>query len=154
MEVFKKHEQVLLDLFTKDEIINNFNLTINPYIESFNKVSETFRMQIEMVENLDKNIDLFLKNFHKIKQKHQDFIDSMQQNISNFDEKYDGLNFINLIQSAKVDDILIQKLKTGINVDKKFPALHTDTICKIISYDNDTNISHVQRMKQLLFVIL
>ena len=42
MEVFKEHERVLLDVFTKDEIISNFNLTINPYLESFNKLSDTF----------------------------------------------------------------------------------------------------------------
>ena len=42
MEVFKKHEKVLFDLFTKDIIITNFNIMINPSIESFNKVSEIF----------------------------------------------------------------------------------------------------------------
>ena len=63
MNVFKKHEKVLIYLFTQDEIINNFKLTINTHLESFNKVSETFWVQIEMTNNIDKNIDLFQKNF-------------------------------------------------------------------------------------------
>ena len=140
MKLFKEHEQVLLDIFTKDTIITNFNLTINLYLESLNKISETFRMQIEIVENLDKNIDLFRKNFPKIKQKHKNIVESIQQNISNFDELYENLNFIDHLRSAKLNDILLQKLDTAIisSIDKKIPRLHTDTIYKIISYDNNT----------------
>ena len=63
MKVFKEHENVLLDLFSKDATMTNFNTAINPYLESFNKISETFQMQIEMVENLNNNIDYFLKIF-------------------------------------------------------------------------------------------
>ena len=65
MKLFKEHEKVIFNLFNKDKIIDNFNLTITPYLESFNKVSETFEMQIETVENIDKNIDLLTKNFTK-----------------------------------------------------------------------------------------
>ena len=137
MKVFKEHEQLMIDLFTKDEIINNFTLTINPYLESFNKISETFRMQIEMVENLDKNIVLLLDNLSKIKQKHKDLIDIVQQNISNFDELYNNLQLINPIQLAKSKEILVQKLKIS-KIDKKISILHTQSIHKIINYDNNT----------------
>ena len=141
MKAIQNHEKVLLDLFTKDIIINNFNVMINPYLESFNKISETFRMQIEMVENLDKNIALLLNNVSKINQKYKDLIDIVQYNISNFDELlYNNLNFIDYVQSAKLNDILLQKLQTGIisKIDKMIPKLHTDIIYKIISYDNNT----------------
>ena len=37
IKIFKEHEQVLLDLFTKDEVINNFTLMITPYLESLIK---------------------------------------------------------------------------------------------------------------------
>ena len=140
MKVYKEHEQLLIDLFTKDDIMTNFNFAINPYLESFNKISETAQMQIETIENIDKNIILLLNNFPKIKQNHKDLIDSLQQNISNFDELYDNLSFINKIHSAKLNGILLQKLKTGVigNIDKKFPRLHTNVIYKIISYEKDT----------------
>ena len=133
---FKEHEQVLLDLFNRDEIINNFTLTINPYLESFNKTSEIFRWQIEMIENLDKNIDLLMKNLPKINQKHKDLVDIVKQKISNFDELYNNIKLINPIQSAKSNEILIQKLKT-IKIDIKIPRLHTSNIWKIISYENN-----------------
>ena len=140
MKIFKEHEQVLLDVFTKDEVIINFNLTINPYLESFNKVLEIFQMQIETVENYDKNIALLINNFPKINQKHKDLADIVRQKISNFDELYDNIKLINPIRLAKSNEILLQKLKTHIsgNIDKKIPRLHTDVINKIISYDNYT----------------
>ena len=137
IKAFKEHEQVLLDVFTKDEIINNYNITIIPYLETFNKVSETFRCQIEMVENYDKNIDLLMKNLPKINQKLNDIVDSVQQKISNFDELYNDIKLINPIQSGKSKEILLQKFKT-IKIDKNIPRLHTDIITKIISYDNNT----------------
>ena len=141
MKIFKEHEQVLVDLVTNDEIINNFNLMINTYLESFNKLLETFRMQIEMAENRDKSIDLLMKNLPKIDQKHKDIVNSVQQQISNLDELYNNVKLINPIQSAKLDEILLQKLKTGIitKIDKNIPRLHTDTIYKVINYNNNTN---------------
>ena len=76
---------MLLDLFNKDETINNFDFSITTYLKSFNIVSETFQRQIEIVENLDKNLALILSDFSKINKKHQDFVDLVGQNISNFD---------------------------------------------------------------------
>ena len=137
MKIFKKHEQVLIGLFTKEEINNNFNLTINSFIESYNKVSEIFQMQIETVENRYKNIDLLMKNLPKINQKHKDLADFVQQNISNFDELYNNIKLVNPMQSAKLDEILLQKLKNA-KIDKKVPRLHTSIIYKIIIYDNNT----------------
>ena len=136
MKILKKHEQVLLDVFNKDEIMNDFNLIINPYLESFNKVSETFRWQIEMVENYDKNIDLLAKNLPKINQKHKDLADIVQKKISKFDALYDNIKLVNPIQSIKSNEILLQKLK-NCKIDKNIPRLHTDTINKIISYDSN-----------------
>ena len=40
IEIINKHEQVVLDLFTKDEIMKGFELTINHYLESFAKISK------------------------------------------------------------------------------------------------------------------
>ena len=137
MKVFREHEKVLIDIFTKDEIINNFYLNINPYLESFNKVSETFSWQIETVENCDKNIDLLMKNMPKFNLKHKDFVDFMRKKISNFDELYKNIKLINPIQSAKSNEILLQKLKI-CKIDKNIPRLHTNSIYKIISYDNNT----------------
>ena len=120
MEIFKEHEKVLIDVFTKDEIIDNFNLMISPYLESFTRISETFKCQIEMVENNDKNIALLLNNFSKIKQEHKDLADIVQQKIKNFDQSYFN---INSIQLDKSNETLLQKLKAGIvgKIDKKIP---------------------------------
>ena len=136
MKIIKEHEQMFRDIFTKNEIMNNFQLAINPYLDSFNEISEAFLMQIEMVENSNKNMDLFLKNFSKINQKHKDIVDIVQQNISNFDELYDNLKLKDPIQSAKMNNILVEKIKkVEIN---KIPRLHTNTINKIINYENNT----------------
>ena len=83
MKVFKEHEKVLLDLFTKDAIMTNFH---QPLSRSFNKISETFQMQIEMVDNFDKNIALLLNSFPKVNKKHMHLVDLIRQNISNSDE--------------------------------------------------------------------
>ena len=149
MKVFKEHEQVLLNVFTKDEIINNFNITITPYLETFNKVSETFRCQIETVENLDKNIDLLMKNLPKINQKHKYVADIVQQKIPNFDELYDNIKLVNPIQCAKSNEILIQKLKTT-KIDKKILRLHTDIIRKIIGFDNNTKYITCSKDKTII----
>ena len=133
MKIIKEHEQVLINLFNKDTIITNFNLSINPYLKSFIKISETFRMQIKVVENLDQNIDLFLKNFAKINQKHKDLVDIAQQNISNFDEFYNNLNFTD----HQWNNILVENNKE-VEINKTIHRLHTDIIYKIISYDNNT----------------
>ena len=42
VKVLKDHEQMLLQLFTKDDVINNFNLAITAYLESFGKLSKAF----------------------------------------------------------------------------------------------------------------
>ena len=136
IKAFKEHEKVLLDVFTKDEINNNFNITIIPYLESFNRVSEIFRRQIETGENHDKNIALLLNNFPKINQKYKEIVDSVQQKISNFDELYNNIKLINPMQSPKSNEILLQKLKS-CKIDKKIPRLHTGGINKIISYDKN-----------------
>ena len=130
MKVFKEHEKVLLDLFSNDATINNFNIAINPYLESFNKISETFQMQIEMVENFLKNIDLLPKNFSSIHHKHKDIVNFVHKKFSNFDELYNNMNFTNSLQSAKLDDILLQKLQTRIisKIDKEMPRYHTSKI--------------------------
>ena len=143
MKIFKQHEQILLDLFIKDEIMNNFNLTINPYLESFSKVFEAFREQIEIIENHDKKIKLFLQNFSenfaKINQEHKNIIDFVQKKISILDESFDNLKLKDQMQSAKLDENLLQKLQTGIiKIDKKISRLHTGTIWKIIDYKNST----------------
>ena len=85
MKIVKEHEQVILDLFIKDKIMINFESAINPYLKNFAKISEAFRTQIEIIENSDKNITLLRKNFAKI---NENFIDFVQQKISNFDELY------------------------------------------------------------------
>ena len=142
MKIVKEHEQMLLDLFNKDEIMNNFELTINPYLQSFAKISDAFLMQMEIVENRDKNIDLFLENFAKSNEKHKDIVDFVQKNISNFYELYDSLKLKDQKESVKFDEILIQKLQTNINsrikIDKKIDRLHIHTINKMISYENNT----------------
>ena len=140
MRVFKEHEKVLSDVFTKDEVIDNFNIMINPYLESFNKVSEIFTWHTEIVENCDKNIDLLIKNLPKINQKYRDVADIVQKKIFNFDESYTNINIINpiqSIQSPKSNEIPLQKLKTS-KINKNIPKLHTDTIYKIIIYENNT----------------
>ena len=143
MKIFKEHEKVLKDVFNKDEIMANFNMIVHPYLESFNKVSETFRIQIEMVENVDKNIELLMKNLPKINQNHKDIVDYVQQKISGFDELCNNMNFTESLQSAKLNEVLLQKLQSGIisKIDKKIPRLHTGSIMKIISYDN--NIKYI-----------
>ena len=142
MKIVKEHEQLLLNLFAKDEIMNNFELTINPYLQSFAKISEAFLIQMEIGENRDKNIDLFLDNFAKSNEKHKDIVDFVQQKISNFDDLYDNLELKDQKQSANFDEILIKKLQTDITstikIDKKIHRLHTDIINKMISYENNT----------------
>ena len=86
MKVINEHEKVLLDLFTKDEIMKGFELAINPYLESIGKISEAFRTQIEIVENRDKNIESFSQNFKKINEKSKDLVDFIQQKFFNFDD--------------------------------------------------------------------
>ena len=108
MKIVKDHEQMLSDLFTKDEIINNFQFVINPYLESFSKISDTIFMQIEIMENYDKSIDLFINDFAKIDEKHKDLVDLVQKNISNFYELHDNLTLKNQIKSAKSQEILLK----------------------------------------------
>ena len=86
MKIVNAHEKVLLYLFTKDEIMNGFELAINPYLESIAKLSEVFRTQIEMVENRYENIKLFSKDFSKINEKNEDLVDFVRQKILNSDE--------------------------------------------------------------------
>ena len=140
MKIVKEHEQILRDLFTKDEIMNNFEFTINPYLISFNKISDAFLTQIEIVENLDKNIALHLNNFSKITEKHKLLVDSLRNQIANFDGLHDNLKLEKPIQSVKLNEIFTKKLQTGVisNKVKKIPRLHTDSIWKIINYKNNT----------------
>ena len=129
MEVFKEHEHVLLDLFNKDEIINNFDLIINTYLKSFNIVSETF----QIVENSDKNLALILNDFPKIHKKHKDIVDFVQQNIPNFDYLYHNIKLKdNPKKSSKFDEILFQILQTGIISKTRYTRRFLD--CTLISY--------------------
>ena len=62
------------------------------------------------------------------------------------------MNFTNSLQSAKLDDILLQKLQTKIinNIDKKIPRFHINKIYKIISYDNDKNYITCSKDKTII----
>ena len=137
IKIIKEHDQILHNLFTKNEIMNNFKTAINPYIESFDKISEAFRTQSKIVENRYKNINLFMNKFAKINEKHKDLVDYVQQKISNFDELYNNINSMDKIQPVAIDDILLQKLKTS-KIVKKIPILHNDIIHQIIGYGNNT----------------
>ena len=153
MKIIKEHEQMLQKLFTKNEIMNDFQLLINPYLKSFDKISEAFRTRIKIVENRDKNIELFINNFTKVNEKYKNLINYMEQKISNFDELYNNRNFINHLQYKKLeeikpvtldeikpvtlDEVLLQRVKL-CKIDKKILRLHTNNIKKIISYDNNT----------------
>ena len=85
IKIVNEHEKVFLDLFTKDKIMNGFELAINPYLESIAKTSEVFWPQIGIVENRDKNIESFSQNFKKINEKSKDLVDFIQQKILNFE---------------------------------------------------------------------
>ena len=152
MKIVIEHEQMLRDLFTEDELTDSLKSTVNPYLESFTKISETFRTQIQMIENRDKNIELYIKNFPKINQKHQDLVDIMQNNISNYDELYNHLKSKDQLQSFKSNEILLQKLQTGIisKVDLKLPRLHTAIINKIINYENNTKYITCSKDKTII----
>ena len=115
MKIVKDHEKVLLDLFTKNEIMNSFQLAMNPYLESFAKISEGFRTQIEIVENRDKKIELFSKNLANINEKNEDIVDFLRQKILNFDKLYNDSNDSNLIIQIRSDELdEITKLEENI----------------------------------------
>ena len=114
MKIVRKHEQILLDLFTKDEIMNNFQGTINLYLESFSKISEALFMQMEIIENCDKSINLFINNFAKINEKHKDLEEFVQQKVSNFNELYD----LNLKNQSKFGEIQAGKSQSDITNGK------------------------------------
>ena len=109
MRIVKEHEKVLLDLFTKDEIMNGFELAINPYLENFAKISEAFMIQIEKGENIDKNIELLSRNFAKINEKNEDLVDYVKQKIFNFDKLYNDSNLINPIKFVELNENVFQK---------------------------------------------
>ena len=73
----------------------------------------------------------------------------MQQKISNFDELYDNIKLLNQMQLTNLNEILLQKFKTS-KIDKKIPRLHTDSIWKIISYDNNTKYITCSKDKTII----
>ena len=66
--------------------MNNFQLVINLIQKALIK----HQTQIIKTKNRNNNIDLFINNFAKINEKYKDFVDSMPQKISNFDELFNN----------------------------------------------------------------